>query len=138
MEWEQCQYCRQDALNSSPKMPLTISNKVAAVYEDVRNDKTDTNWCILGYTDDKGEALDLVSQGMIFNRQGWFGRIQKEPKKGRSLLWIRSYDCWKRRISNIFNSLDALNLSWLHGVDQMSRLCVVESYQYTFLKSKRF
>jgi hypothetical protein len=49
---------------SKSTMPLTISNKVAAVYEDVRNDKTDTNWCILGYTDDKGEALDLVSQGI--------------------------------------------------------------------------
>ena len=85
-------------------MPLTVSNKVAAVYEDVRNDKTETNWAILGYTDDKGEALDIVSQGkfrVLIARYWWFGRIQKEFEKGRSILWIRSYDCWKRRIGFI-------------------------------------
>ena len=76
-------------------MPLTISDKVAAVYEDVRNDKTDTNWCILGYTDEKGESLDLVSKGTnALTRKGRFRRIQKEPKKGRSILWIRSYGRW--------------------------------------------
>jgi hypothetical protein len=41
-----------------------ISSKVGEVYEDVRNDKTETNWLILGYEDDKGESLGVCCKGM--------------------------------------------------------------------------
>ena len=42
---------------------VQIDSGVATVYEDVRNDKTPTNWLILGYTDDKGEVLKTVATG---------------------------------------------------------------------------
>lgn len=44
---------------------VQIDGGVAAVYEDVRNDKTDTNWLILGYADEKGEVLKVVGTGNI-------------------------------------------------------------------------
>jgi hypothetical protein len=42
---------------------VAIDGQVASVYEDVRNDKTPTNWLLLGYTDDKETALKVVSSG---------------------------------------------------------------------------
>lgn len=43
---------------------VQIESNVAAAYEDVRNDKTPTNWLLLGYADEKGETLKLVKTGM--------------------------------------------------------------------------
>lgn len=42
---------------------VQIESNVAAAYEDVRNDKTATNWLLLGYADEKGETLKLVKTG---------------------------------------------------------------------------
>ena len=51
---------------------VQIESNVAAVYEDVRNDKTPTNWLLLGYADEKGETLKLVKTGM---RIDWANRF---------------------------------------------------------------
>jgi hypothetical protein len=44
---------------------VQIDSKVAAVYEDVRNDKTATNWLLLGYADDKETTLQVSAQGIV-------------------------------------------------------------------------
>jgi hypothetical protein len=43
---------------------VAIDGQVASVYEDVRNDKTPTNWLLLGYTDDKETALKVIHSGI--------------------------------------------------------------------------
>ncbi len=53
---------------------VQISGNVGAIYEDVRNDKTETNWLSLGYEDDKGESLVVCCKGMkLITRHGRFG-----------------------------------------------------------------
>ncbi|KAI8898330.1 hypothetical protein BC833DRAFT_590190 [Globomyces pollinis-pini] len=42
---------------------VNIDASVSVAYEDVRNDKTATNWLIMGYVDEKGETLGLVGTG---------------------------------------------------------------------------
>jgi hypothetical protein len=42
---------------------VKIDSGVSAVYEDVRSDKSETNWLLLNYTDEKGETLAVTSQG---------------------------------------------------------------------------
>ncbi|KAJ3366855.1 hypothetical protein HDU91_001708 [Kappamyces sp. JEL0680] len=42
---------------------VNIDAGANAAYEDVRNDKTETNWLILGYADEKGESLKVVKTG---------------------------------------------------------------------------
>ncbi len=42
---------------------VQIESNVATAYEDVRNDKTPTNWLLIGYGDEKGETLNLVKTG---------------------------------------------------------------------------
>eukprot|EP00842_Homolaphlyctis_polyrhiza_P003315 jgi/Hompol1/3985/HPOL_003426-RA len=41
----------------------TLDAGVAAAYEDVRNDKTETNWLLLEYLDDKSDTLKVASTG---------------------------------------------------------------------------
>jgi hypothetical protein len=40
-----------------------IDAGVNAAYEDVRNDKSDTNWLLLAYADEKGDMLKLLATG---------------------------------------------------------------------------
>ncbi|KAJ3323959.1 hypothetical protein HDV06_000935 [Boothiomyces sp. JEL0866] len=40
-----------------------LESDISKAYEDVRNDKTNTNWLIVGYKDEKGEVLSLVGSG---------------------------------------------------------------------------
>lgn len=62
---------------------VRLDPSVSAVYEDVRNDKSDTNWLLLGYADDKGELLKVVGKGKLFieSRIWRSGRIQKKSQK---------------------------------------------------------
>jgi hypothetical protein len=46
---------------------VQIDKAAAAAYEDVRNDKTETNWMILGYTDEKGENIGVTAKGFCNN-----------------------------------------------------------------------
>jgi hypothetical protein len=45
---------------------VQIDSQVAAVYEDVRNDKTATNWLLLGYSDDKDTTLKVTGSGAVY------------------------------------------------------------------------
>ncbi|KAJ3039715.1 hypothetical protein HDV00_011947 [Rhizophlyctis rosea] len=42
---------------------VQLEGDIAGAYEDVRNDKTDTNWLLLEYTDDKSDVLRLSTTG---------------------------------------------------------------------------
>ncbi|KND02572.1 uncharacterized protein SPPG_03029 [Spizellomyces punctatus DAOM BR117] len=42
---------------------VQFEGDVQAAYEDVRNDKTPTNWLLLNYLDDKSDVLKLAATG---------------------------------------------------------------------------
>ncbi|KAI8903388.1 hypothetical protein EDD86DRAFT_215255 [Gorgonomyces haynaldii] len=42
---------------------VSLEQNIAAAYEDVRNDKTDTNWLLLEYQDEKTDVLKLTGTG---------------------------------------------------------------------------
>ncbi|KAJ3049092.1 hypothetical protein HK097_009882 [Rhizophlyctis rosea] len=42
---------------------VQLEGDISAAYEDVRNDKTDTNWLLLEYADDKSDVLRLSATG---------------------------------------------------------------------------
>ncbi|KAI8926659.1 hypothetical protein BC831DRAFT_455584 [Entophlyctis helioformis] len=42
---------------------VQLEGDVAAAYEDVRNDKTPTNWLLLEYVDEKTDVLKVTSTG---------------------------------------------------------------------------
>ncbi|KAI9099489.1 hypothetical protein DFS34DRAFT_617729 [Phlyctochytrium arcticum] len=42
---------------------VQFEGDVAAAYDDVRNDKTDTNWLLLTYNDEKADVLTLSATG---------------------------------------------------------------------------
>ncbi|KAK9719255.1 hypothetical protein K7432_004889 [Basidiobolus ranarum] len=44
-------------------MPLVSDPEIEAAYEDVRNDKTDTNWLLLTYSENKRDVLEVKSTG---------------------------------------------------------------------------
>ncbi len=44
---------------------MSIQGDVAAAYDDVRNDKTDTTWILLSYSDEKSDNIGIVSTGEI-------------------------------------------------------------------------
>jgi hypothetical protein len=62
---------------------VRLDPSVSAVYEDVRSDKSETNWLLLGYADEKGELLKVVGKGKLFveSRIWRSGRIQKKSQK---------------------------------------------------------
>jgi hypothetical protein len=41
----------------------TIESGVSAAYDDVRNDKSETNWLLLEYLDEKSDTLKLAGSG---------------------------------------------------------------------------
>ena len=49
------------------RITMSLIGDINAAYEDVRNDKTDTNWILLGYEDEKGDGIKLVSSGNFYN-----------------------------------------------------------------------
>lgn len=54
---------------------VQIDTAVSAAYEDVRNDKTETNWLLMSYPDEKSDVLNLVGTGASFeftSRFRWF------------------------------------------------------------------
>ncbi|TPX40887.1 hypothetical protein SeMB42_g05830 [Synchytrium endobioticum] len=42
---------------------VELSPEIAVAYDDVRNDKTDTNWLCMQYQDEKSDALVLAGTG---------------------------------------------------------------------------
>ena len=62
---------------------MSLQGDINAAYEDVRNDKSDTNWLLLSYTDDKSDQIGISAKG-IFNylklieRKRWIRRIKKQ------------------------------------------------------------
>ena len=57
---------------------------VIQAYEDVRSDKTPTNWLIVGYGDEKGETMKLVATGInnafLILGTGGFDEFKKNLK----------------------------------------------------------
>ena len=47
---------------------MSLEGDIAAVYEDVRNDKTPTQWLLLGYSDDKSDKISLKAKGVMISR----------------------------------------------------------------------
>ncbi|KAL2913429.1 hypothetical protein HK105_207041 [Polyrhizophydium stewartii] len=44
-------------------MSVQLDANIATAYEDVRNDKTDTNWMLMEYVDDKTDVLKVAATG---------------------------------------------------------------------------
>jgi hypothetical protein len=45
---------------------MSLEGDINAAYEDVRNDKTDTNWILLSYADDKSDQIGIAAKGMRY------------------------------------------------------------------------
>ena len=42
---------------------MSLQGDVAGAYENVRNDKTDANWILLSYTDEKSDKIGVSDSG---------------------------------------------------------------------------
>ena len=46
---------------------MSLEGDINAAYEDVRNDKTDTNWILLSYLDEKSDKIGISAKGTTYN-----------------------------------------------------------------------
>jgi len=69
---------------------ITLDSSVREAYEDVRNDKTDTNWAVFGYADDiNGGNVNTITSGG--KGSGGYAELTQNLVTGRRLYAFLRY-----------------------------------------------
>lgn len=45
---------------------MSLQGDINEAYEDVRNDKSETDWVLLSYLDDKSDQIGISSKGNLY------------------------------------------------------------------------